>query len=197
MKGEVYSIPKWTGLKTKDVKVKLGGRETIPSLEEAKANIANSLAPTVDRLAQEQKAKLETLARDAKAKADALNEKNAKQRALQKQLQMQRAAKEMQDREDRFNKGARGLLDRLTGQHSRTRRRNEGEAFQASLRDQKQRDELILRRLQKQRELAERHKQDRAKPEAIRDQLRADLDRLEALRSRYRTPKPDGHDRER
>ena len=197
MKGEIYSIPKWTSLKTKDVQVKLGDRDTLPSLEEAKANIANSLAPTVDRLAQEQKAKLETLERDAKVKSEALNEKNVKQRALQKRLQAQRAAKEAQDREDRFNKGVRGLLDRLTGQHSRTKSQNESEAFQSSLRDQKQRDELILRRLQRQRELAERHKQDRAKPEAIRDQLRTDLERLEALRSRNRTSKPDGHNRER
>jgi len=92
---------------------------------------------------------------------------------------------------------AKAPFDRLTGQHSRTRRQNEGEAFQASLRDQKQRDELILRRLQKQREFAERYKQDRTKPETIHDQLRTDLERLETLRNRNHNPKPDGHDRER
>ena len=196
MKGEVYSIPKWTNLKTKEVKAKLGDRETLPSLEEAKQNIANTLAPTVDRLAQEQKIKLEALEKEKEAKAKALADKHVIQRSLQKSLQEQRAAKEEQIRNERFNKGLHGLLDRVTGEHSRTKTQNKVEAFEAAKRDQTQRDELILRRLQNQRELAKRHEQAKAKPQAIRDQLRTDLERLEALRNRNREPKNDGRDRE-
>lgn len=196
MKGEVYSIPKWTSLKTKEVRAKLGDRESLPSLEEAKQNIANTLSQTVERLAQEQNAKLETLEKDKQAEAKALAEKHAAQRILQKQLQEQRAAKEEQARQERFNKGLHGLLDRVTGQHSRTNTQNKIEAFEAAKRDQKQRDELILRRLQKQRELATRHEQAKAKPQALRSELRTDLERLEALRNRNRTPKNDGRDRE-
>ena len=196
MKGEVYSIPKWTSVKTKEVTAKLGDRESLPSLDEAKENIANTLAPTVDRLAQEQNAKLEALEKAKEAKAKALAEKHAQQRALQKTLQEQRAVKEEQDRNARFKKGLHGLLDRVTGEHSRTKTQNKVEAFQAAKRDEQQRDELIMRRLQKQRDLATAHEQARAKPQAIRDQLRTDLERLEALRNRNRTPKTDGHERE-
>ena len=196
MKGEVYSIPKWTSLKTKDVKAKLGDRETLPSLEEAKQNIANTLAPTVDRLAQEQKAKLVALEKDKEAKAKAIAAKHAAQRQLQKRLQEQRAAQEEQIRKERFNKGLHGLFDRVTGEHSRTKTKNKVEAFQAARRDQKQRDELILRRLQKQRDLAKHHEQAKAKPQAIRSELRTDLERLESLRNRNREPKNDGRDRE-
>jgi hypothetical protein len=196
MKGEVYSIPKWANVKTKDVKAKLGDRESLPSLEEAKANIANRLAPTVDRLVHEQKAKLEALEKEKQAKAKALAEKHAKQRAMQKQLQEQRAAIEEKKRQERFNKGVRGLVDRVTGQHSRTKTQNKVEAFQAAKRDEKQRDELITRRLQKQRYLAKKHEAAKAKPQAIRAQLKTDLERLEALRNRSRSPKSDGHERE-
>lgn len=196
MKGEVYSIPKWTSIKTKEVKAKLGDRNTLPSLEEAKQNIANTLSQTVERLAQEQKTKLEALEKEKEAKAKALTEKHAAQRALQKKLQEQRAAKEEQARQERFNKGLHGLLDRVTGQHSRTTTQNKIEAFEAAKRDQKQRDELILRRLQKQRELATRHEQAKVKPQALRSELRTDLERLEALRNRNRTPKNDERDRE-
>jgi len=196
MKGEVYSIPKWASIKTKEVKAKLGDRESLPSLDEAKANVANTLAPTVDRLAKEQKVKLEALEKEKEAKAKALAEKHAKQRALQRSLQEQRAAIEDKQRQERFNKGLHGLLDRVTGQHSRTKTQNKVEAFEAAKRDEKQRDELISRRLQKQRELTKRHEQAKAKPQAIRDQLRTDLDRLEALRNRTRTLKPDEHERE-
>jgi len=100
MKGEVYSIPKWASVKTKEVKTKLGDRETLPSLEEAKQNIANTLSQTVERLAAEQNAKLDALEKEKVAKAKALAEKHAAQRALQKQLQEQRAAKEEQARKE-------------------------------------------------------------------------------------------------
>ena len=196
MKGEVYSIPKWASVKTKEVKAKLGDRDNLPTLEEAKQNIANTLSQTVERLAAEQKAKLVALEKEKEAKAKALAEKHAAHRAVQKQLQEQRAAKEEQQRQERFNKGLHGLLDRVTGQHSKTKRQNETEAFKASKRDQAQRDELIMRRLQKQRDLAKRHEQAKVKPQAIRNELKTDLERLEALRNRNRTPKSDGHERE-
>jgi len=196
MKGEVYSIPKWASVKTKDVKAKLGERETLPSLEDAKKNIADTLSQTVERLAQEQKAKLDALEKEKQAKAKTLAEKHAAQRELQKQLQEQRAAKEEQARKERFNKGLQGLLDRFTGEHSRTKKQNTLEAFKASKRDQRQRDQLILRRLRKQRDLAKRHEEQRAKPQALRDELRMDLDRLKALRDNKPSEKPKGRERE-
>lgn len=196
MKGEIYSIPKWASVKTKEVKAKLGDRENLPSLDDAKRNIADTLSQTVERLAAEQKAKLDALEKEKQAKAKALAEKHAAQRALQKQLQEQRAAKEEQARKERFNKGLHGLLDRVTGEHGRTQKQNQVEAFQASKRDEAQRDELIMRRLQKQRDLAKRHEEAKAKPQAIRTELKTDLERLEALRNRSRKSKPDGHERE-
>ena len=196
MKGEVYSIPKWASVKTKDVKAKLGDRENLLTLAEAKQNIANIMAQTVERLAAEQKAKLDVLEQEKEAKAKALAKKHAAQRALQKQLQEQRAAKEEQARKERFNKGLQGLLDRLTGEHSRTKKQNTLEAFKASKRDQRQRDELILHRLNRQRDLANRYEKQRAKPQAMRDELLTDLDRLKALRDNKPSEKPKGREPE-
>lgn len=197
MKGEVYSIPKWTNLKTKEIKAKLGDRETLPSLADAKQTIADTLSQTVERLAQEQAEKLANLEKVKLDKAKALVEKHAAQRALQKQLHQERVDKEERARKERFNTGLHGLFDRVTGEHTRTKNQNDLEAFKAAKRDEKQRDDLILRRLQKQRDLAKRHEQATVKPQAIRAELRTDLERLEALRHRSRKPKPEGHDRER
>jgi len=82
IKGEVYSIPKWVSVKTKEVKAKLGNREALPSLAQAQETIANSLTPTVNRLAQEQAAKLKHLEKDKAAKAKALAKKHAAQKTL-------------------------------------------------------------------------------------------------------------------
>jgi len=154
------------------------------------------MAQTVERLAAEQKAKLDALEKEREAKTKALAKKHAAQRALQKQLQEQRAAKEEQARKERFNKGLQGLLDRLTGEHSRTKKQNTLEAFKASKRDQRQRDELILRRLRRQRDLANRHEKQRAKPQALRDELLTDLDRLKELPDNNSSAKPKGRERE-
>ncbi|HNP52519.1 MAG TPA: hypothetical protein PKJ85_12105 [Nitrosomonas nitrosa] len=59
--------------------------------------------------------------------------------------QKQRWQQESADRQARLNKGIRGLWDRLTGQHSRTKNQNEREAWQALLRDRQQRESLVKR----------------------------------------------------
>ena len=200
IKGEVYVIPKYTNVKTKEVRERLGDKEKLLSLEEAKRNIAQSLTPTVNRLANEQQAKLEALEKEKQVKAKALAEKHAKQSALQKQLQKQRATKEEQVRQDRFNKGVKGLVDHLTGQHAKTKKQNRLEAYRAAQRDRKQRDELILRRFQKQRELAKAHEQQRAKPQALQQELKSDLERLRQLRNKHsdntKETRPQGRERE-
>ncbi len=47
--GEVYAIAKYTGAHTKAVREKLGDLETLPSVEEAKAQIADSMSDKLKR----------------------------------------------------------------------------------------------------------------------------------------------------
>lgn len=47
--GEVYAIAKYTGVRTKAVREKLGDPETLPSLEQAKAQIADSMSDKLKR----------------------------------------------------------------------------------------------------------------------------------------------------
>jgi hypothetical protein len=52
-KGEVYALPKWTGVKTKDVRARLGEADTLPSLDEAKATFAKEMQPALSRWERE------------------------------------------------------------------------------------------------------------------------------------------------
>ncbi|MCK5622916.1 MAG: relaxase/mobilization nuclease domain-containing protein, partial [Alphaproteobacteria bacterium] len=52
-RGEVYAIAKYTGVRTKDVKAKLGDPQSLPSLSEAKATIAGRMTGTVKRYIKE------------------------------------------------------------------------------------------------------------------------------------------------
>jgi len=178
------------------VRTRLGDRETLPSLQEAQTDLANTLTPTVSRLEQLQQVKVEALKKAQDAKRTALIAKHIQDREQQRQAQEQQRVREIQARQERFNKGLRGLFDRMTGAYSRTKKQNEIETYEALRRHQQQRDALIFRQINQKRELIRQQEQAHQHRETIRNQLRTDLDRLEALRSHSRTPKPKGHERE-
>jgi len=196
VRGEVYAIPKWVGVKTKEVRTRLGDRDTLPSLQEAQADIANTLTPTVSRLEQLQQMKVETLKKVQEVKRRALLAKHVQDREQQRQAQEQQRVQDTQVRQERFNKGLRGLFDRMTGAYSRTKKQNEIETYEAHRRHQQQRDALIFRQIDQKRELVRQQEKTRQQRETIRNQLRTDLDRLEALRNRSRAPEVKGHERE-
>lgn len=60
---------------------------------------------------------------------------------------------ESKERQARLNKGLQGLWGRLAGKHSHTTNQNETEAYQAFVRDKKQRENLIQRQLLERRAL--------------------------------------------
>ena len=196
MHGEVYAIPKWVGVKTKDVRSKLGERETLPSLQDAQHDLANTLAPSVSRLEKLQQVKLEATKKAQAVTRMAMLAKHTQEREQQRQLQEQLRVQETQARQERFNKGLRGLFDRITGAYSRTKKQNEMEKYEAHRRHQQQRDALIFRQINQKRELTQQHEQARQRRESIRTQLCTDLDRLEALRNRSSRPQTKGHERE-
>lgn len=184
MHGKVYPVARWTGLKTKEVKARLGNPKDLPSLEAAKEQLADRLSPAVQRIQREEQNKLDALKAkqeqdraDAKAKAEA-------QRRLQKEWQAKREAAEEKQRKERFNKGARGLVDRVTRRHAKTKESNALEAFRKAKRDTKQRDALILKQQDTNARLKALQAKAQEKPKAIQQSLTSDLHRLKALRDK-------------
>lgn len=182
MKGKVYPISRWVGIKHKEVKTRLGATKDLPSLGEAKTSIANRLVPAVERLQQEQHDKLEAIkarqnekCAEAKAKADV-------QRRLQKEWQKQREHTESQRQKERFNKGVRGIVDRVTGKHTKTKQKNALEAFRNAQRDQTQRDTLIVKQQDAKTRLQTLQNKAKEKPKSVQNTLKSDMERLRTLR---------------
>lgn len=67
--------------------------------------------------------------------------------------QRSRAQSEAQLRSGRLRHGVMGLWDRVTGQHGRTNKQNETEAFAGFWRDRGQRDMLVADQLKERRTL--------------------------------------------
>ncbi len=179
--GKPYAISKWTGLKAKDVRAKLGSADTLKSVDEARSFIRSKvtnqlrhyIAQTKERQAQDF-----TPLRD---EHQAMKNSHAQERKKLKDGQAKRWAAETRARSDRLNKGLRGLFDRLTGAYRMTSKRNEREAVMCAKRDQDQRDLLIQQQMNERRKLQEqivdmrdRHKGERKQlARAIRSALKS------------------------
>jgi len=172
IKGEVYSLSRYAGVKTRDIKKRLGDNKDLRSIEKAQAELAKEVTPNLKKLYNQQSKSL-----------DKLNHSYARMREqLTRRHEKQRTQAETRARQERFNKGLRGLFDRITGTYSKTKRQNEFETYQAFQRDQKQRDRLIFKQMEQKRELTKRMTQQMDKPRRNYKDLKADIDRMNSMR---------------
>lgn len=146
-RGEIYAVAKWVGIKTKDMRGKLGDAERLPTITEAKASIAAGMTDMLrGHIAKAEAASQKKLAALSFQKSQ-LVEKQRKERADLDAAHEKRWAKETAERAARLNKGFRGIWDRLTGRYGEQSRKNEWEALEASRRDRREKDALIERHL--------------------------------------------------
>ncbi len=155
-RGEVYSIAKWTGARTKNVKAKLGDPDRLPSVDDVKAMISEKVEDQLQRFASEAKSAFEAARLGfAEKRRNLVANQRVKRKALSDR-QAARTETETVVRATRFRKGFKGLWDRVTGCHAEIRRRNEAEAAQAKVRDEAEKQALIDRQLDERRALQHR-----------------------------------------
>ena len=140
--GNVHSIAKWTGLKAKDVKAKLGSPENLPSVDEEQSNIRSKITDQMRGFISDIKDRQRHDLAPLRDKQREMALAHCEERKRLKHCQEQRWIEETKARSDRLNKGLRGLFDRLTGAHKAVQKRNEMEAMEAARRDQRHRDLL-------------------------------------------------------
>ncbi|MEJ8561556.1 relaxase [Yoonia sp. GPGPB17] len=190
--GEVYAIPKWIGLKTKQVKEKLGDPKVLRSVEEAKDHISQKMQHALSRWQKDLAERKRALKVKQEQQRNQLVEKQRQAHSqLEKKLE-QRRIFEAKQRQERFRTGLKGLWDRVRGEHRQIREQNEREAWQAHLRDQKIKDETIFRDLEERRHLKRAQSVERS---TLNDQARdlaQDRERFNELRHDKSTRPRDG-----
>jgi hypothetical protein len=142
-RGEVYAIAKWTGLRAKDVRDRLGDGKDLPTVAQARTANASRMTEMLERHVREAEAAFRQKAEALAAKRAVIVERQRKERSELERHQAERWARESAARAQRLNKGFRGIWDRLTGTYGRTARQNELDAWEASKRDRTERDALI------------------------------------------------------
>lgn len=151
--GNVYSIPKWLGLKTKEVKLKLGTPEPLPTVEVAteslKKRVSNRL---LQFLAQAEARQAEELAAPTASKRSLTRGHRDKRETLIAK-QADRWRWETLARQDKFNHGWRGIWDRLSGRYKQLKAENELETKLCRERDVAEREALFKRQMDERRAL--------------------------------------------
>ncbi len=152
-KGEVYSLPKWAGIKTKEAKAKLGNPNDLPTVDETKEQFRKALTPKLktisDNLKAEQAKEMQLLNKQ-KLKIAQLHQH---ERNHLKTYHEYRWREETKKRQSRYNKGLRGLVDRFTGKHTEVKRKNEQEAWSNLQRDKEELDTLLFEQLEQRQQL--------------------------------------------
>ncbi len=176
--GEIYALARWTGLKTKDVKVRLGDAKDLPTVEEAQAQNAKEMTPALARLQNELNAKRETAREASERQRSALVKRQKAERHALATKHEGRHLAETTERQARFRSGLAGIWDRLRGEHGKIKDRNALEAYESLLRDRKEKDALIAKHLDQRGTLKEQQTKDADRFAKMENDLRREDERL-------------------
>lgn len=172
--GEVLSVARYTGKKTKEIEKRLGSPDSMPSVQAAKAQLAKDLAANFLRLRREA---AEHKRRDLAPLDDqraAMIRAQKDERARLKAGQQKRWVDEARARAERFDRGLKGVWSRLSGKHAEVQRQNERDAYAALARDRAQRQAVIDAQMRDRQRLQGQIKAVRDRHAALLKELQAD-----------------------
>jgi hypothetical protein len=151
--GEVFSVPRMLGIKTKEVKAKLGDPSAFDSVDQTKRIIADKLTDHIQTYIGQVDAKHDQDMAPLAEERQRMKQAHRAERLSLNAKQRQREREETRARNARMTKGLRGLWDRVSGNRLKVQRQNEKEAWDAAMRDQRQRDELVKAQMIERRKL--------------------------------------------
>lgn len=173
--GNVHAIAKWAGVKSKDVKTKLGSPDELHSVDETKSQIRSKVSDQMRDFIAKAKERHATEMHPLREEVTSMVQAHRQERKTLKEGQAKRWTDETKVRSRRLNGGLRGLLDKVTGKSKAARQQNEREALKAAKRDQRQRDFMIQEQMKERQQFQERINKLKAKQLAERKNLDRDI----------------------
>lgn len=152
-RGEIYALAKWVGIRSKDVRAKLGTGDDLPSLPQVQSRIAAMMTEIFKRHLNEADATFAAKAKPLEARRSRLVQTHRRARARLNAEQEARRVAETRRRAERMPRGLRAVWSWLTGNTTRIRRENEAEAAIALTRDRAEHQALVDQQLEERRRL--------------------------------------------
>ncbi|MGF0540240.1 relaxase/mobilization nuclease domain-containing protein [Agrobacterium sp. ES01] len=152
-RGEIYSLSRATGAKTKELKAGIGDPKELQSTETAKACIAERMTPKLKAWAKEAEEHAQKQNLAAQFQREQMVQGHRHARAQLKHQQEARWLEEERQRAARTPKGIRGLWGWVTGKNKKIRQENEAEIARTTERDRAKKHSEIQRQLSERRGL--------------------------------------------
>lgn len=149
--GEILALTRYSGLKAKDLRERLGDPAQLPTVEQAQSIRVERMTKALHQMHQDLKTKHQQDWLPFKKRVQALKTTQREERRSLAQVQHNRSKEESLIRATRLRKGLTGWWDRFTGHHGRTIDRNKQELDQCERRDRGERDAVIARHLGERR----------------------------------------------
>ncbi|WP_107496201.1 relaxase/mobilization nuclease domain-containing protein [Thalassobius sp. I31.1] len=175
--GTVFSLAKWSGVRSKDVAAKLGKPDGLRPVSDVQDDLRNRLKDQMKGYIRQVNERHADETAPLRSERDEMVQAQRAERKMLGSRQGKRWQVETKARSDRLNKGLRGIWDRMTGQAKATRKTNEAHAIKCAKRDQMQRDRLVQAQIKDRKALqnritALRQKQKRDRQILLRDMVR-------------------------
>jgi hypothetical protein len=168
LEGEVFSVARWAGIKTKDLNARLGNPDRLPDVETVQKSLRARMTERLRDFVREDRKSQEAEQKPLTDELNTMVSAHRRERARLQTRQAERWKDETSARQARFRKGLGALYDLLTGKAAALRRDNERETFRAWQRDRAQRERLFEDQMRERSKLQLRldaigktHRQDR------------------------------------
>ncbi|WP_072778997.1 hypothetical protein [Marivita hallyeonensis] len=115
IQGNVYAVSRWSGIKTNEVKAKLGDPKDLPSVSETQAHLRSKMTSQVKSYIDQIKSRHDDEILPYHEERRDLVLAQREERTMLKRKQEERWIEETRVRSERLNTGLRGLFDRITG----------------------------------------------------------------------------------
>lgn len=173
-KGEVYSLSRWTGLKSRALNARLK-QEDLPSVQQAKTKIAEMMSNVLQKHINDTRSERSKKFLPLKNAALTMREQHRHARAALEKSHQVRQRQEEEHRKERLPTWFRGMIARITGKHRRIQEENRQDAQKCQARDHAEKQELITRQLQERGRLQDKIQSVRQEHNETMLQMRKDI----------------------
>jgi hypothetical protein len=197
MDGEVYSLPKWLGIKTKLIRDRIGKEHDLPSLDETKIQIGLDMLGKMDEHQAEFKQRNDERKENRTFQRRALVQRQREERTALFDAIQTRQIQEAKLRQAKFRSGLSGLWDWMRGENKRIKSENETEAKQAAERDRIERETIVQKQRNQRKLLAERLRNQAERMQAQHQQISADQGHYRELSAKSNDERREAFKRQR
>ncbi len=153
MAGGVYSLTRWIDIGTRELKARLGKPEALPTVEKAKAFLAERMGENLQKYLADAKRQAKDIRAPLVREIRLLVHHQRQERAALIEKQEKRWVQETRARAERLPRGFKGIWHKATGAYKKVRALNEAETRAALERDRKELHALVRSHLLERQEL--------------------------------------------